>query len=89
MIKGAIVSINKMAGCCLILLGVINVLHEISLTSTGRGKPGLAYALTTSIFFTAGACCFGGKAFAKFWQSNAKAASQFPLITKGLPIKLD
>ncbi|MBC8030374.1 MAG: hypothetical protein H7Z16_09700 [Pyrinomonadaceae bacterium] len=48
-------SINKMAGWCLILLGVINVLHEISLTSSGRGKPGLAYALTTSIFFTAGA----------------------------------
>jgi predicted phage tail protein len=68
------VSINKMAGWCLILLGVINVLHEISLTSTGRGKPGLAYALTTSIFFTAGAVllCWQGirKVLAKQRESR-------------------
>jgi FtsH-binding integral membrane protein len=49
------VRVNTMAGWCLIIFGVINVLHEISLTSSGRGKPGLAYAVTTAILFTAGA----------------------------------
>jgi hypothetical protein len=49
------VYINKMAGWCLILFGVINVLHEINLRSAGRSHPGIAYALTTSILFTAGA----------------------------------
>ena len=44
-----------MAGWCLIIFGVINVLQEISSTSSGRGKPGIAYALATSILFTAGA----------------------------------
>ena len=47
--------INKMAGWCLILFGVINVLHEISLRSVGRSQPGIGYALATSILFTAGA----------------------------------
>lgn len=47
--------INVLAGWCLILFGVINVLHEITLTSAGRGKPGIAYALATSFLFTAGA----------------------------------
>jgi hypothetical protein len=49
------VDINKMAGWCLIVFGVINVLHEISLRSVGRGHPGTGYALTTSVLFTAGA----------------------------------
>jgi hypothetical protein len=49
------VRINGLAGWCLIIFGVINVLHEISVTSSDRGRPGLAYALTTSILFTAGA----------------------------------
>lgn len=49
------VEIKTMAGWCLILFAVINVLHEIHLTSVGRGQPGIAYALATSILFTAGA----------------------------------
>jgi hypothetical protein len=68
------VRINGMLGLCLIILGMVNVLHEISVTSAGRGKPGLAYALTTSIFFTAGAALLFGdkirKAFAKSRQSK-------------------
>lgn len=44
-----------MAGWCLMVLGVINVLHEISLRSVGRGPPGVGYALATSILFTAAA----------------------------------
>ncbi|MFN2514949.1 MAG: hypothetical protein ABR556_01945 [Pyrinomonadaceae bacterium] len=47
--------INKMAGWCLILFGLINVLHEINLRSVGSSKPGVGYALASSILFTAGA----------------------------------
>lgn len=47
-------NISKMAGTCLILLGVINVLHEINLTGTGRGQPGIAYAIVTAALFTVG-----------------------------------
>jgi hypothetical protein len=49
------VRVNTMTGWCLIVFGIINVLHEISLTSSGRGKPGVTYALATAILFTAGA----------------------------------
>lgn len=47
--------ISTMAGWCLIVLGVVNVLHEISLRASGRHEPGLAYAIVTALFFTAGA----------------------------------
>ncbi len=47
--------VNTLAGLCLIIFGVVNVLHEISLTSSGRGKPGVGYAVATAILFTAGA----------------------------------
>jgi hypothetical protein len=49
------VRVNTLAGWCLIIFGVVNVLHEISLTSSGRGKPGIAYAVVSSVMFTAGA----------------------------------
>jgi hypothetical protein len=46
---------RKMAGWCLILFGVINVLHAVHLYATmGRGMTTL-YALITSLLFTAGA----------------------------------
>jgi hypothetical protein len=45
----------KLAGYCLILLGIINVLHEVSLRATATREPGLGYALVTAGFFTAGA----------------------------------
>jgi hypothetical protein len=48
-------SVNKMAGVCLIVLGIVNVLHEIVVRSTGRGEPGNVYALVTALFFTFGA----------------------------------
>ncbi len=44
-----------MAGYCLILLLIINVLHEINLRATGLREPGIGYALVTAVFFTAGA----------------------------------
>ncbi|MCM3904251.1 MAG: hypothetical protein ND866_21315 [Pyrinomonadaceae bacterium] len=47
--------VSKLAGYCLILLGIINVLHEISLRATGLREPGISYALVTALFFTAGA----------------------------------
>jgi hypothetical protein len=47
-------TVNRMAGCCLILFGIINVLHEIHLNSTGRGRPGLVYAIITAALFAVG-----------------------------------
>ncbi|MDQ6652034.1 MAG: hypothetical protein M3Y84_04730 [Acidobacteriota bacterium] len=47
--------IKRMAGWCLIVFGVVNLLHEVSLRSVGRSQPGTAYGLITSILFTAGA----------------------------------
>lgn len=46
---------HKLAGCGLILLGIINVLHEVSLRATATREPDLGYALVTAGFFTAGA----------------------------------
>lgn len=46
--------VNKLAGGALIILGVVNVLHEIVVRSTGRGEPGVPYALVTALFFTFG-----------------------------------
>ena len=47
-------TVYRMAGSCLILLGIINILHEIVVVNTGRGKPGIAYALVTAAFFAIG-----------------------------------
>ncbi len=41
----------KMAGYCLILLGITNVLHEISLRATGLREPSIGYALVTAVFY--------------------------------------
>ena len=46
--------INKLAGACLIILGIVNVLHEFVVRSTGRGEPGFGYAVVTALFFTFG-----------------------------------
>jgi hypothetical protein len=46
--------VNKLAGACLIILGIVNVLHEFVVRSTGRGEPGNVYALVTALFFTFG-----------------------------------
>jgi hypothetical protein len=50
--------VNKLAGACLITLGIVNVLHEYMVRSTGRGEPGLAYAAVTALFFTFGVMLF-------------------------------
>jgi hypothetical protein len=46
--------VNKLAGACLIIIGIVNVLHEVVLRSTGRGEPGIGYAFVTALFFTFG-----------------------------------
>lgn len=46
--------VNKLAGACLIILGIVNVLHEFVVRSTGRGEPGFTYAAVTALFFTFG-----------------------------------
>jgi hypothetical protein len=60
------VRISAMAGWCLIIFGVINLLHEISLRASGMRQPGTAYALATAVFFTAGA--------ALLWRKKIQAA---------------
>jgi len=46
--------VNKLAGASLIILGIVNVLHEFVVRSTGRGEPGFGYAVVTALFFTFG-----------------------------------
>ena len=48
-------NVNKLAGACLIIMGIVNALHEFVVRSTGRGEPGFGYALVTALFFTFGA----------------------------------
>ena len=48
-------NVNKLAGGCLFILGIVNVLHEFVVRSTGRGEPGFGYAVVTALFFTFGA----------------------------------
>ena len=50
--------VNKLAGGALIILGVVNVLHEFVVRSTGRGEPGVTYAFVTALFFTFGVLMF-------------------------------
>jgi hypothetical protein len=47
-------SVNKMAGACLILLAIVNALHDVAMRSNGRGTPGVGYAIVTALFFTFG-----------------------------------
>jgi hypothetical protein len=46
--------VNKLAGTCLIILAIVNVLHEFVVRSKGRGEPGFGYAVVTALFFTFG-----------------------------------
>lgn len=46
--------VNKLAGACLIILAIVNVLHEFVVRTTGRGEPGFGYAVVTALFFTFG-----------------------------------
>ena len=47
-------NVNKLAGASLIILGIVNMLHEFVVRSTGRGEPGISYAVVTALFFTFG-----------------------------------
>ena len=47
--------VNKMAGLALIVLGVVNALHEIVITLRDRANPGVAYAIATATLITLGA----------------------------------
>jgi hypothetical protein len=50
--------VNKLAGAGLIILGIVNALHEFVVRSTGRGEPGFGYAVVTALFFTFGVVLF-------------------------------
>ena len=69
--------VNKMAGACLILLGIVNVLHEITLRLSERGRPGIGYALVTALFFTFGAVLFLRRSRNHSKAQKAKAPSIF------------
>ena len=48
--------INKLAGWCLIILGVANVVREVVILSRENGsQPGAIYALATALLITLGA----------------------------------
>jgi uncharacterized membrane protein HdeD (DUF308 family) len=47
--------VNKLAGWCLILLGIINVLHGVFLRYRDNASPGILFALVTAAFITFGA----------------------------------
>lgn len=47
--------IRKMAGWCLILFGVINLLHAINTHATMGREMSVPYIFLTSLLFTAGA----------------------------------
>jgi len=46
--------VNKLAGLGLIILAIVNALHEFVVRATGRGEPGFGYAVVTALFFTFG-----------------------------------
>lgn len=47
--------VNKLAGWCLILLAVINVLHGVFVRFRDNASPGILYAVVTAAFVTFGA----------------------------------
>ena len=51
---GEVYGVNKLAGAWLIILAIVNVLHEFVVRTTGRGEPGFTYAVVTALFFTFG-----------------------------------
>jgi predicted phage tail protein len=70
-------SVNKLAGACLIMFGIVNVLHEIAVRSTRRGEPGIAYAVVTALLFTLGAVLFLRRSAAQTTAPKAKGPSIF------------
>ena len=67
--------VNNLAGGALIILGVVNVLHEIVVRSNGRGEPGVAYAFVTALFFTFGVLLLFRKSVAGKRPQKAKGPS--------------
>ena len=68
-------SVNKLAGGCLIMFGIVNVLHEIALRSNGRGNPGLGYAIVTALLFTFGTVLFLRRSASQANPQKAKGPS--------------
>ena len=74
--------VNKLAGGCLIILGIVNVLHEFVVRSTGRGEPGFGYAVVTALFFTFGVLLFLRKSVNSTRSQKAKGPS---ILENGKP----
>lgn len=56
---------NKLAGLCLITLGLVNIFREVALRANGTHEPGFVYAFVTALLFTLGA--------ALFWRKSARS----------------
>ena len=46
---------RKMAGCCLILFGIINVLHKVHLNEFASDAVSAPYKIVTALLFAVGA----------------------------------
>lgn len=47
-------TVRTMLGICLIILGMVNILHAIA-SHSGTDKPGVPFMVVTALFFTLGA----------------------------------
>ena len=64
--------VNKLAGWCLIVLGVVNVLHEIFVRWRDNNVPGVPYTIVTALFFTFG--------FVLLWRKPIKTRPTTPKV---------
>lgn len=69
--------VNKLAAACLIILAIVNALHEVVVRSTGRGQPGFLYAVVTALFFTFGVVLLFRKSVAHKRPQREKGPSIF------------
>jgi hypothetical protein len=69
--KGERMQVNKLIGWFFILLGVIQILHEIFLRWRDNNVPGVPYTIVTALFFTLG--------FVFLWK---KPIRQRPALSK-------
>ncbi len=67
--------VNNLAGLCLILLGVVNVLHEVVIRLRDSGAPGFVSAVVTALFITLGAVLIIRKPIVHGRKTNGPSAA--------------
>lgn len=68
--------VNNLAGWCLILLGVVNALHEVVIRFRDNGTPGFVSAVATALFITLGAVLIIRKPIAHGRKANGPSAAR-------------